>query len=78
VDPSSDGPPASGTFYRPSMLEVEDLHVPIIENAILAPVATLEVFNDENDAVHPGYRDRVRLSGSRVYSRCRPCPPHEP
>ena len=50
--PVTDGPLASGAFYRPSLIEVEDLSAPIIQQEIFGPVATFEVFDDENDAIH--------------------------
>ena len=50
--PVTDGPLASGAFYRPSLIEVEDVDAPIIQQEIFGPVATFEVFDDENDAIH--------------------------
>jgi betaine-aldehyde dehydrogenase len=50
--PVTDGPLASGAFYRPSLIEVEDLSAPIIQQEIFGPVATFEVFDDEDDAIH--------------------------
>jgi betaine-aldehyde dehydrogenase len=50
--PVTDGPFASGAFYRPSLIEVEDLDAPIIQQEIFGPVATFEVFDDEKDAIH--------------------------
>jgi betaine-aldehyde dehydrogenase len=49
--PVSDGRLASGAFYRPSLIEVEDLSAPIIQQEIFGPVATFEVFDDEKDAI---------------------------
>jgi acyl-CoA reductase-like NAD-dependent aldehyde dehydrogenase len=50
--PVTDGPLASGAFYRPSLIEVEDLSAPIIQQEIFGPVATFEVFDDEADAIY--------------------------
>ena len=50
--PVTDGPLASGAFYRPSLIEVEDLSAPIIQQEVFGPVATFEIFDDENDAIH--------------------------
>jgi betaine-aldehyde dehydrogenase len=47
----TDGPLASGAFYRPSLIEVEDLDAPIIQQEIFGPVARFEVFDDEKDAI---------------------------
>jgi acyl-CoA reductase-like NAD-dependent aldehyde dehydrogenase len=49
--PVTDGPLASGAFYRPSLIEVEDLRAPIVQQEIFGPVATFEVFDTEEDAV---------------------------
>ncbi len=47
----TEGPLAAGSFYRPCLLEVEDLDVPLVQEEIFAPVATFEVFDDETDAL---------------------------
>jgi acyl-CoA reductase-like NAD-dependent aldehyde dehydrogenase len=49
--PVTDGSLASGAFYRPSLIEVQDLNAPIIQQEIFGPVATFEVFDDETDAI---------------------------
>jgi betaine-aldehyde dehydrogenase len=49
--PITDGPLAAGSFYRPSLIEVEDLRAPIIQQEVFGPVATFEVFDDEDEAV---------------------------
>jgi betaine-aldehyde dehydrogenase len=45
--PVKDRPLASGAFYRPSLIEVEDLDAPIIQEEVFGPVATFEVFDDD-------------------------------
>lgn len=47
----TDGPLAGGAFYRPTLLEVDRLDVPLIQDEIFGPVQTFEVFDDEADAV---------------------------
>ena len=42
---------ADGAFYRPALLEVEDVTTPIVREEIFGPVATFEVFSDETDAI---------------------------
>jgi acyl-CoA reductase-like NAD-dependent aldehyde dehydrogenase len=49
--PVTDGPLAAGSFYRPALLEVEDVDVPLVQEEIFAPVATFEVFDNESEAV---------------------------
>ncbi len=50
------GPPtdialSNGAFYRPSLLEVDDTSVPLVQEEIFGPVQTLEIFGDEDEAV---------------------------
>jgi hypothetical protein len=47
LSPTDRRPPAPA--YRSSLIEVEDLSAPIIQQEIFGPVATFEVFDDEKD-----------------------------
>ncbi len=49
--PIADGPLAAGAFYRPSMLEAEELDVPLIQEEIFGPVLSFETFATEDDAI---------------------------
>jgi betaine-aldehyde dehydrogenase len=49
--PVTDGPLAAGAFYRPSLLEVEDVNTPLVQQEIFGPVLSFEIFDDEADAV---------------------------
>src|SRR5580693_8129402 len=49
--PATDGALAAGAFYRPTLLEVEDVHTDIVQKEVFGPVATFEVFDTETDAV---------------------------
>ncbi|WP_018179912.1 aldehyde dehydrogenase family protein [Jongsikchunia kroppenstedtii] len=40
-----------GAFYQPSLIEVDRLDVPIVQDELFGPVQTFEVFDDEADAV---------------------------
>lgn len=40
-----------GAFYQPSLLEVDRLDVPIVQDELFGPVQTFEVFDDEADAI---------------------------
>jgi acyl-CoA reductase-like NAD-dependent aldehyde dehydrogenase len=40
-----------GAFYQPSLLEVDRLDVPLVQDELFGPVQTFEVFDDEQDAV---------------------------
>ena len=41
----------SGAFYRPTLLEVEDVSTEIVQKEVFGPVATFEVFDTETDAI---------------------------
>jgi len=49
--PVADGPLAAGAFYRPTLLEVEDVKTDLVQKEIFGPVATFEVFDTEADAI---------------------------
>jgi betaine-aldehyde dehydrogenase len=49
--PATDGALAAGAFYRPTLLEVEDVNTPIVQKEVFGPVATFEVFDTEADAI---------------------------
>ena len=66
--PITDGPLASGAFYRPSLIEVEDLDAPIIQQEVFGPVATFEIFNDEKDAIHRANATEFGLAAA-VFTR---------
>ncbi|MGO1167190.1 MAG: aldehyde dehydrogenase family protein [Janibacter sp.] len=40
-----------GAYYQPSLLEVDRLDVPLVQDELFGPVQTFEVFDDEADAV---------------------------
>ena len=49
--PVTDGPLARGAFYRPSLLEVTDSRLAIVQQEVFGPVLTLQVFGTEAEAV---------------------------
>ena len=66
--PVTDGSLAFGAFYRPSLIEVEDLSAPIIQQEIFGPVATFEVFDNEDDAIHRANATEFGLAAA-VFTR---------
>jgi betaine-aldehyde dehydrogenase len=66
--PVKDGPLVSGAFYRPSLIQVEDLDAPIIQQEIFGPVATFEVFDDEKEAIHRANATELGLAAG-VFTR---------
>lgn len=49
--PASDGPLARGAFYAPAFLEVSDPRLPIVQEETFGPVVTMQLFDDEAEAV---------------------------
>jgi betaine-aldehyde dehydrogenase len=49
--PPTDAALADGAFYRPTLLEVDDVKTDLVQNEIFGPVATFEVFDTESDAI---------------------------
>jgi betaine-aldehyde dehydrogenase len=49
--PATEGALAAGAFYRPALLEVEDVSTDLVQKEIFGPVATFEVFDTETDAI---------------------------
>lgn len=47
----SDAERPGGAYYQPSLLEVDRLDVPIVQNELFGPVQTFEVFDTEEDAI---------------------------
>ena len=49
--PVTDGPLARGAFYRPTLLEVTDSRLVIVQEEVFGPVVTMKVFDTEAEAV---------------------------
>lgn len=49
--PATEGALANGAFFRPALLEVEDVNSEIVQKEVFGPVATFEVFDTEADAI---------------------------
>ena len=49
--PATEGALAAGAFYRPALLEVEDVDTDLVQQEVFGPVATFEVFDTETDAI---------------------------
>ena len=49
--PATEGALAAGAFYRPALLEVDDVNTDIVQKEVFGPVATFEVFDTEADAI---------------------------
>jgi acyl-CoA reductase-like NAD-dependent aldehyde dehydrogenase len=66
--PATEGPLANGAFYRPTLLEVTDSSLPIVQQEVFGPVMTMQVFDTEAEAVSLANDSEYGLSAS-VWSR---------
>lgn len=66
--PATEGPLAKGAFYRPTLLEVTDSGLPIVQQEVFGPVLTMQVFDTEAEAVSLANDSEYGLAAS-VWSR---------
>ncbi len=66
--PATDGPLANGAFYRPTLLEMTDSSLPIVQQEVFGPVLTMQVFDTEAEAVSLANDSEYGLAAS-VWSR---------
>jgi acyl-CoA reductase-like NAD-dependent aldehyde dehydrogenase len=66
--PITEGILAKGAFYRPTLLEVTDSSLPIVQQEVFGPVLTMQVFDTEAEAVSLANDSEYGLSAS-VWSR---------
>ena len=66
--PVTDGPLANGAFYKPTLLEVTDSSLPIVQQEVFGPVLTMQVFDTEAQAVASANDSEYGLAAS-VWSR---------
>ncbi|MER6443275.1 aldehyde dehydrogenase family protein [Streptomyces sp. NPDC001185] len=59
---------AAGAFFRPALVEVDDVNVPLVQIEVFGPVQTFEVFNDEADAIRRANATEYGLAAA-VFSR---------
>jgi betaine-aldehyde dehydrogenase len=62
--PVSDPDLAGGAFFRPALIEVNDVDVPIVQQEVFGPVQTFEVFDDEADAIQRANATQFGLAAS--------------
>ncbi|MDQ3290160.1 MAG: aldehyde dehydrogenase family protein, partial [Bacteroidota bacterium] len=62
--PITEGPLAKGAFYRPTLLEVTDPELSIVQKEVFGPVATLQVFDTEAEAITLANNSEYGLAAS--------------
>ncbi|MEV8546763.1 aldehyde dehydrogenase family protein [Streptomyces sp. NPDC051572] len=65
--PVTDPALAGGAFFRPALLEVDRLDVPLVQQEVFGPVQTFEIFEDETDAIQRANATEFGLAAS-VYT----------
>ena len=66
--PVAEGELSQGAFYRPTLLEVDDSKMDIVQQEVFGPVVTFEVFDDEAEAVARA-NDSVYGLAASIWSR---------
>ena len=66
--PITEGPLEKGAFFKPALLEVSDPKLPIVQQETFGPVLTLQVFDNEREAVTLANDSEFGLSAS-VWTR---------
>ena len=69
--PATEGPLAAGAFYRPTLLEVHDNSLPIVQNEVFGPVLTMQTFTSEAEAIAMANDSEYGLSASPRHRRAR-------
>jgi betaine-aldehyde dehydrogenase len=62
--PIVQGPLASGAFYRPTLLEVTDPKMTIVQEEVFGPVLTMQIFDTEAEAVELANDSEYGLAAS--------------
>ena len=76
--PATDGALAAGSFYRPTLLEVDDVNTDIVQKEVFGPVATFEVFDSETDAIARANATRDGSGRGYVHQRPQHFSPRQP
>ena len=64
--PATEGALAKGAFFRPALLEVDDVNTEIVQKEVFGPVATFEVFDTEADAIARANATEMGLAAASI------------
>ncbi|RRV10825.1 aldehyde dehydrogenase family protein [Pseudomonas sp. v388] len=62
--PITDGPLAAGAFFRPTLLEVPNSNLPIVQEEVFGPVLTVQRFDTEAEAIELANDSEYGLAAS--------------
>ena len=62
--PVTEGPLSRGAFYRPTLLQVSDPKMPIVQEEVFGPVLTMQIFDSEEEAVRLANDSQYGLAAS--------------
>lgn len=62
--PVTDPDLAGGAFFRPALIEVDRVDVPVVQQEVFGPVQTFEIFDDEADAIRRANATEFGLAAS--------------
>jgi betaine-aldehyde dehydrogenase len=62
--PITEGPLAAGAFYRPTLLEVDDPKMTIVQEEVFGPVLTMQVFETESEGIRLANDSEYGLAAS--------------
>ena len=62
--PINDGPLADGAFFRPTLLEVQNSNLPIVQEEVFGPVLTVQRFDTEAEAIELANDSEYGLAAS--------------
>jgi acyl-CoA reductase-like NAD-dependent aldehyde dehydrogenase len=69
---------AAGAFYRPTLLEVDDVKSVIVQKKVFAPAAIFEIFESEADAIWRANAARDGVGGRSLHERSERKQPRRP
>ena len=76
--PATDGALAAGAFYRPALLEVEDVNTEIVQKEVFGPGRDLRSIRHRDRRHRARQRHRIRPRGRHLHQQHQHQPPGQP